>query len=72
MWKLLFLNGDLEKEVCMKQSEGFCTDKDNYLVCKLNKTIYGLKQLLANGMWSFTMMLLYMVLMKTFLINVYT
>ena len=42
--KTAFLNGDLDEEVYMKQLEGFCADKDSPLVCKLNKSNYGLKQ----------------------------
>lgn len=40
--KTAFLNGDLEVDIYMFQLEGFiCDDKK---VCKLNKSIYGLKQ----------------------------
>ena len=41
--KTTFLNGDLEEEVYMKQPERFITNGNDYIVCKLKKSIYGLK-----------------------------
>ena len=40
--KTTFLNGNLTEEVYMTQLEGF-TSKDRTKVCKLQKSIYGLK-----------------------------
>lgn len=45
--KAAFLNGNLDEEIFMNQPEGFTTGN---LVCKLNKSIYGLKQ--ASRMWN--------------------
>ena len=39
-----FLNGKLEEEVYMKQPQGFILEGQEELVCRLNKSIYGLKQ----------------------------
>ena len=48
--KTAFLNGDLEEDVYMAQSEGFINPKDAGKVCKLKRSIYGLKQ--ASRSWN--------------------
>jgi hypothetical protein len=40
--KIIFLNGDLEEKIYMEQLQGF-TQEGEYLVCKLHKSLYGLK-----------------------------
>ena len=39
-----FLNGNLKEEVYMRQPEGYVMEGKEHLVCRLNKSIYGLKQ----------------------------
>lgn len=43
--KTTFLNGDLYKEMYMKQPEGFVLPGKENEVCKLVKLLYGLKQI---------------------------
>ena len=42
--KTVFLNGELKKEVYMDQPKGFVTTRKEIFLCKLKKSIYGLKQ----------------------------
>ncbi|KAE8654393.1 hypothetical protein F3Y22_tig00117048pilonHSYRG00173 [Hibiscus syriacus] len=42
--KTVFLHGDLEEEIYMRQPEGFIEADKKNLVCRLKKSLYGLKQ----------------------------
>ena len=42
--KTTFLNGDLSEEVYMSQPEGFEENGNDNMVCRLKRSIYGLKQ----------------------------
>ena len=44
--KTVFSNGDLDEEIYKEQSEGFSTLRQGKKVCKLTKSLYGLKQAL--------------------------
>ena len=42
--KTAFLNGELKEEIFMRQPEGFISQGEEMLVCKLKRSLYGLKQ----------------------------
>lgn len=42
--KTVFLQGDLEEQIYMKQSEGFEVEGKGNHVCFLKKSLYGFKQ----------------------------
>jgi hypothetical protein len=48
--KTAFLNGNIEEELYMVQPEGFVNPKDANKVCKLQRSICGLKQ--ASRSWN--------------------
>jgi hypothetical protein len=47
--KTTFLHGDMEEEIYMKKPEGFGVKGKKELVCKLKKSLYGLKK--SPRMW---------------------
>lgn len=42
--KTAFLNGSLDDEICMQQAEGYINEENPGYVCKLNRSLYGLRQ----------------------------
>ena len=48
-----FLNGELEEEVYMRQPEDFVVKGNEHLVCKLKRSIYGLRQ--SPRCWNYTL-----------------
>ena len=42
--KTAFLNGELDEEIYIQQTEGYIAEGKEDLVCRLNKSLYGLKQ----------------------------
>ena len=42
-FKTVFLHGDLEEEIYMKQPDGFLVEGKEDHVCRLRKSLYGLK-----------------------------
>jgi hypothetical protein len=47
--KTTLLHGDLEEEIYMKKPEGYAVKGKKELICKLKKSLYGLKQ--SPRMW---------------------
>ena len=54
IWKMdvktAFLNGDIQEEIHMEQSMGFISEDAPHKLCKLQRSVYGLKQ--ASRSWN--------------------
>ena len=48
--KTTFLNGSLEEDIYVQQPEGFIARGQEHMACKLQRSIYGLKQ--ASRIWN--------------------
>ena len=63
IWKMdvkkTFLNGYLEENIYMMQPNGFISEGQEHIVCKLHKSIYGLKQDLRSWNKRFDKVIIY-------------
>ncbi len=54
MWqmdvKTAFLNGNIEEEIYMEQPKGFSSNGSEHMMCKFERSIYGLKK--ASRSWN--------------------
>ena len=69
--KTAFVNGDLEEDVYMDQPVGFAEEGKEHMVCKLKRSIYGLKQASRQWYLKFNDTIVSFGLRKTLLISVY-
>ena len=69
--KTAFLNGNLNKEVYIDQPMGFIEKGKEHVMCKLKRSIYGLKQASRKWYLNFNDIIVSFGLKKTLLIDVY-